>query len=268
VGGTPGESGRCGECCGGPGCVRACVCATRRGGCVRQQGTLCARGRVAAAAACLLNTPAGPPATHAHTRARAPRLRQVIELPLKHPELFESLGIAQPKVGGVRRASCVAGCVGCVVWLRRWVAWQGCARLGRMAALRAAAGQSVSRLAPGVVHGHASLDRRALATSSADRASRCASTHAAGRGCGVWLTAHHQCVAPHSASVAHARPCAPSLVRVCAAVACRPTLTLRMSTQRCCARLVCACRTATPAAPDAPGSVERRSRGRAHCVVA
>lgn len=24
---------------------------------------------------------------------------QVIELPLKHPELFESLGIAQPKVG-------------------------------------------------------------------------------------------------------------------------------------------------------------------------
>jgi hypothetical protein len=26
-------------------------------------------------------------------------LLQVIELPLKHPELFESLGIAQPKVG-------------------------------------------------------------------------------------------------------------------------------------------------------------------------
>lgn len=24
---------------------------------------------------------------------------QVIELPIKHPELFESLGIAQPKVG-------------------------------------------------------------------------------------------------------------------------------------------------------------------------
>ena len=29
---------------------------------------------------------------------RSPPL-QVIELPVKHPELFESLGIAQPKVG-------------------------------------------------------------------------------------------------------------------------------------------------------------------------
>lgn len=28
-------------------------------------------------------------------------VRQVIELPLKHPELFEALGIAQPKVSHV-----------------------------------------------------------------------------------------------------------------------------------------------------------------------
>eukprot|EP00850_Spirogloea_muscicola_P023702 SM000379S14415 [mRNA] locus=s379:11707:13548:- [translate_table: standard] len=28
-------------------------------------------------------------------------IKEVIELPIKHPELFESLGIAQPKVGGV-----------------------------------------------------------------------------------------------------------------------------------------------------------------------
>ena len=27
-------------------------------------------------------------------------IKEVIELPVKHPELFESLGIAQPKVGG------------------------------------------------------------------------------------------------------------------------------------------------------------------------
>lgn len=27
-------------------------------------------------------------------------IKEVIELPVKHPELFEALGIAQPKVGG------------------------------------------------------------------------------------------------------------------------------------------------------------------------
>ena len=35
-------------------------------------------------------------------------IKEVIELPVKHPELFESLGIAQPKVGGASRAS---GCI-------------------------------------------------------------------------------------------------------------------------------------------------------------
>jgi hypothetical protein len=33
------------------------------------------------------------------------RALQVIELPLKHPELFESLGIAQPKVGPQQHAA-------------------------------------------------------------------------------------------------------------------------------------------------------------------
>ena len=27
-------------------------------------------------------------------------IKEVIELPIKHPELFEALGIAQPQVGG------------------------------------------------------------------------------------------------------------------------------------------------------------------------
>ena len=35
---------------------------------------------------------------------------QVIELPIKHPELFESLGVAQPKV---------RACLQNVIWLRR-----------------------------------------------------------------------------------------------------------------------------------------------------
>lgn len=36
------------------------------------------------------------------TRSTSPLfcLLQVIELPIKHPELFESLGVAQPKVSG------------------------------------------------------------------------------------------------------------------------------------------------------------------------
>lgn len=29
-------------------------------------------------------------------------IKEVIELPVKHPELFEALGIAQPKVGGAK----------------------------------------------------------------------------------------------------------------------------------------------------------------------
>lgn len=40
---------------------------------------------------------------------------QVIELPLKHPELFESLGIAQPKVrpvSGARQFKCHLLCTG------------------------------------------------------------------------------------------------------------------------------------------------------------
>ena len=34
-------------------------------------------------------------------------IKEVIELPVKHPELFESLGIAQPKVGGVSVYTCL-----------------------------------------------------------------------------------------------------------------------------------------------------------------
>ena len=44
--------------------------------------------------------------THGVTMAGAV---QVIELPIKHPELFESLGVAQPKVHG---------CLQSVAWLR------------------------------------------------------------------------------------------------------------------------------------------------------
>lgn len=32
-------------------------------------------------------------------------IKEVIELPVKHPELFEALGIAQPKVGGAKNLS-------------------------------------------------------------------------------------------------------------------------------------------------------------------
>ena len=47
-------------------------------------------------------------------------IKEVIELPVKHPELFDSLGIAQPKVsyyhtdGIFNHFSCQLGCV--VVW--------------------------------------------------------------------------------------------------------------------------------------------------------
>lgn len=34
-------------------------------------------------------------------------IKEVIELPVKHPELFEALGIAQPKVSNLRRAHSV-----------------------------------------------------------------------------------------------------------------------------------------------------------------
>jgi 26S proteasome regulatory subunit T6 len=40
-------------------------------------------------------------------------IKEVIELPIKHPELFESLGIAQPKV---RFSRCFALFIG-IVWL-------------------------------------------------------------------------------------------------------------------------------------------------------
>lgn len=33
-------------------------------------------------------------------------IKEVIELPIKHPELFEALGVAQPKVGAA------VGCAG------------------------------------------------------------------------------------------------------------------------------------------------------------
>ena len=49
-------------------------------------------------------------------------IKEVIELPVKHPELFESLGIAQPKVGGasVRSAGFNPFPPGCVaVWAAR-----------------------------------------------------------------------------------------------------------------------------------------------------
>jgi ATP-dependent 26S proteasome regulatory subunit len=39
---------------------------------------------------------------------------QVIELPLKHPELFDALGIAQPKV---RLHVCIAGTLCYKTWL-------------------------------------------------------------------------------------------------------------------------------------------------------
>ena len=31
-------------------------------------------------------------------------IKEVIELPIKHPELFDALGVAQPKVGAIKRA--------------------------------------------------------------------------------------------------------------------------------------------------------------------
>ena len=36
--------------------------------------------------------------THTHTHGQVKEIKEVIELPVKHPELFQSLGIDQPKV--------------------------------------------------------------------------------------------------------------------------------------------------------------------------
>ena len=41
-------------------------------------------------------------------------IKEVIELPVKHPELFEALGIQQPKVS--QHTSTPAVCAGPVVW--------------------------------------------------------------------------------------------------------------------------------------------------------
>lgn len=48
-------------------------------------------------------------------------IKEVIELPVKHPELFEALGIAQPKASaaavGVRVGVSIQGCCGATVML-------------------------------------------------------------------------------------------------------------------------------------------------------
>lgn len=44
-------------------------------------------------------------------------IKEVIELPVKHPELFEALGIAQPKVGNPSQMSLLVVMV-MSVWLK------------------------------------------------------------------------------------------------------------------------------------------------------
>ena len=43
-------------------------------------------------------------------------IKEAVELPLTHPELYEDIGIKPPKVGGCRAGGCrgrVGGCMGC-----------------------------------------------------------------------------------------------------------------------------------------------------------
>ena len=82
-----------------------CCCCARAGHHVHHLRCACS------SAACMANDlqPKGAcgvsSASH-RVRALAP-CAQVIELPIKHPELFESLGVAQPKV---RLRNCICAC--------------------------------------------------------------------------------------------------------------------------------------------------------------
>lgn len=49
-------------------------------------------------------------------------IKEVIELPVKHPELFEALGIAQPKAS--RGLGCVGQYLGCCGRLNTWRVWE------------------------------------------------------------------------------------------------------------------------------------------------
>ena len=51
-------------------------------------------------------------------------IKEVIELPVKHPELFESLGIAQPKVGFISLIMIIIVCN----FLEIWCSFNVCGR--------------------------------------------------------------------------------------------------------------------------------------------